>query len=252
MARKLIYKFPDHSGNRIEPAEWEEIFRLQHWYNSEFIWTSGKLALKMYAVFPLSPHPLYDEEELFKRIAERRTELRAEGKTEDHIVESLDRERLIIAKRGGYYDDCLASGFTHVAANEWNAYLVGDFLLKCSRIAPAASIELVDEGQFVKPGVVTLRNGHVFVPVVERHKTGYLEAMVEHRHVFSITDPAKYDRFPAYDSTVPGFNELDTDEQAQIVRDWRWLGFENDFDLNGDDVQGSNLNEKVDGFRLEK
>src|SRR3989442_10557590 len=34
------------------------------------------------------------------------------------IIAQLEADGLVIAKRGGYFDQCLASGFTRVAGNE--------------------------------------------------------------------------------------------------------------------------------------
>ena len=252
MARKLYYKIADDGKNSLSAEEWDEIIKLEHWYNSEFIWTAGKLAFKMYAVFPNFDHPFVSEDELWHHIITRRKELRNAKRTEQEIIQTLEYENLIIAKRGGYFDGCLASGFTRVAANEWNAYLVAEFLLRSSRIAKNALVTIIDEGEFVKPKVVNVQNGRVMVPLRDASKNGYFEAMIANRHVFSVVDSAKYDKYPAFKTTISDFNELDIDERRTIVNDWHWLGFENDFDLNGDDIQGYDLNKKVDEFFLRK
>ena len=51
---------------------------------------------------------------------------------------------------------------------------------------------------------------------------------------------------------VAGFNELKTEEQVKIVKEWNWLGFDGNYDRHGDDVQGFNLNEKVRSFSTEE
>jgi hypothetical protein len=248
MARKLYYKIADDSKNSLSAEEYDEIIKLEHWYNSEFMWTAGKLAFKMYAVFPNFDHPYVGEDELWQHIVARRKELRGANRTEQEIVKTLEYENLIIAKKGGYFDGCLASGFTRVAANEWNAYLVCEFLLRVSRIAKNATITVIDEGEFIKPKQVQLRGGHVILELRDPSKTAFYESMISHRHVFSIVDSAKYDKYPSFKTTISDFNKLDMDERRSIVNDWHWLGFENDFDLHGDDVQGYDLNKKVLSF----
>ncbi|MFI5253641.1 MAG: hypothetical protein ACHQQQ_14565 [Bacteroidota bacterium] len=250
MARKLYYKINQDGRNAIAADEWEEIIKLEHWYNSEFMWTAGKLAFKMYAVFPNFDHPFVNEDELWNHIITRRKELREAKHSEDEIIKTLEYENLIIAKKGGYFDGCLASGFTRVAANEWNAYLVCEFLLHASRILKNAAITVIDEGEFIKPKFVLLRSGRVLLQLVDTSKTSFYETMIANKHVFSVVDSAKYDKYPTFKTTISDFNELDINERRSIVNDWHWLGFENDFDLNGDDIQGYDLNKKVEEFTI--
>ncbi|HLX13168.1 MAG TPA: hypothetical protein VKS81_10185 [Bacteroidota bacterium] len=250
MARKLYYKILDNGGNKILPDQWEEVLRLEHWYNSEFLWTAGKLAFKQYAVFPNFDHFFINEDELWKKIVERKNELRGRGYNEEEIVNFLESENLIIAKKGGYFDGCLASGFTGVAANEWNAYLVCEFLLRCSRIVDTASIMVEDEGNFIKTKRAQFIRGAVVLESPDARNAALYSAMIEHRHVFSIVDPEKYDQFPSFQSTISDFNALELDEQRLILKDWNWLGFDNNFDRDGDDVRGTDLNKKVKSFRI--
>ena len=250
MARKLYYTVDDDGRNKLSDAQWEDILRLQHWYNSEFIWTAGRLAFKMFAVFPNIDYVVDNEEELWRRILNRKRELRRAGVTENEIILQLEADGMVIAKKGGYFDHCLASGFTRVAANEFDAYLVCEFLLKASCIARDISITVQDEGEFIKPKQVTFRNGGVALPLHDGAKRATYEMMVGNRHVFAIVDAAKYDRFPSYQTTVADFNNLPADEQSVILRDWNWLGFENNYDINGDDIQGFDLNRKVSKFEI--
>ena len=251
MARKLYYKVPENTLNQLSEGEWEEVQRLQHWYNSEFMWTAGKLNFRNSVIFPNVD--LNDEEGtlLWVRIRERKQQLCALGLPEPEVIRVLKDEGLIIVKKGGYYDGCLASGFTRVAANEWNAYLVCDFLLKVSRIATRATIEVFDEGAFIKSKAVKISNGSVTVVLTDERRRPYLEAMIEHQHVFAVVDPSKYDQFPVLKSTVANFNDLERSEQNGILKNWNWLGFEGNFDINGDDVRGLDLNKKVSGFYLD-
>jgi hypothetical protein len=250
MARKLYYTVADDGRNNLSESQWEEILRLQHWYNSEFIWTAGRLAFKMFAVFPNIDSGFNNEEDLWQNILERKKELRRAGVSENQIILQLEMEGLVIAKKGGYFDQCLASGFTRVAANEFNAYLVSEFLLKASCIAGEISIALQDEGEFVKPKRVIFRNGRVLLPLRDNARRSVYDMMVGNRHVFAIVDAAKYDRFPTYQTTIADFNSLPADEQHGILKDWNWLGFENNYDINGDDIQGFDLNKKVKSFEI--
>jgi hypothetical protein len=251
VARKLYYKILNDGTNHVTDGEWEEILRLQNWYNSEFSWSAGRIAFKMYAVFPNVEAQIISREELRTVVLKRMAELKLQGLTENQIILQLEREGLVTAKQGGYFDDCVASGFTRVAGNEFNAYLVCDFLVKASRIAAHAVITLYDEGEFVKPKNVKIADGAVILTLTEQARKQSYELMIENRHVFAVVDSAKYDGFPRFQSTVSDFNDLPFDERQEIIRDWNWLGFENNFDINGDDIQGFDLNRKVNGFRLE-
>jgi hypothetical protein len=250
MARKLYYKVVDNGRNAIGEEEWESILRLQHWNNSEFQWTAGRLGLKMFAVFPNPDAEEGSRNSLLVRITLRRTELRAEGLSENAIIEKLAAEGLIMAQKGGYFDNCIASGFTRVASNEFNAYLVCEFLLKASLIAPGAAFDVYDEGEFVKSKQVLIRKGAVELKIRDTSRAVYYKTLVEHRHVFAVVDPAKYDNLPGYQSMVSGFNEMPEDERLSILKDWNWLGFDDNFDLHGDDVQGFDLNRKVSSFSI--
>ncbi len=251
MARKLYYKVVDDGENKISNAEWDGILRLQHWYNSEFVWTAGRLAFKMYAVFPNIQPDAEDSDERWQKIVQRRLELESEGLSENETIQRLEAEGLVIAQRGGYFDRCIASGFTRVAGNEFNAYLVSEFLLKASLIAPHAAISAYDEGAFIKPKNVIFRAGTVSLQLRDPSRRAFYEGMVRNRHVFAVVDAAKYDHFPRFQTTIVDFNALSIDEKLSILKDWNWLGFENNFDINGDDIQGFDLNKKVVRFELQ-
>ncbi|HUL44781.1 MAG TPA: hypothetical protein VLY03_10520 [Bacteroidota bacterium] len=250
MARKLYYKILRCGQSDIPDRLWEDILRLQHWYNSEFIWTAGRLALKMFAVFPNTERKGSSTEDITALIAARQRELEAGGKSHNEIIRTLHAEGLIIAVPGGYFDDCLASGFTRTAGNEFNAYLVSEFLLKVTRLLPEITLDIVDEGEFIKPHHILLSNGNVVVPADERDRLWYYEAIVKNRHVFSVVDSAKYDNIPRFRVTVPDFGELSPEERMEVLRDRSWLGFENNYDINGDDIQGYDLNKQVGRFSL--
>jgi hypothetical protein len=251
MARKIYYKILDDGNNTVTNSEWDEITKLQHWYNSEFIWTAGKINFKMFAVFPNVEEKHGDEEKLWQTIVERRAILRKEGLSENEIVRQLESENLIIVKKGGYFDNCLASGFTRVAGNELNAYLVCEFLIKASRIAPRATFTVRDEGKFIKPERIIIRNNQLTLIVESLSKESFYQTMVKNKRVFSVVDPMKYDNYPLYQPTVENFNNMKNEEQQNVLNDWNWLGFENNFDINGDDIQGYDLNKKVSSFDVE-
>lgn len=251
MGRRLYYKIEENPSNQISDEVWEGIVRLQKWYNSEFIWTCGRLALKMYSVFPNWEKFYSSDESIWKTIKRRIGELKQSEFSENEIVKQLEEEGLVIVKRGGYSDNCLASGFTKVAGNEFNAYLVCEFLLKSSMIAKGVEIIVRDEGEFVKCKEVKFKSGTVKVPVKAISKLEKLKELVESGRVFSIVNPQKYDHHPEFRTTVAEFNEMNENEKRNLLHDWNWLGFGSNYDLNGDDIQGYNLNSKVRSIEIE-
>jgi hypothetical protein len=205
----------------------------------------------MYAVFPNEADIGRTREEISRIVRRRMEEGKAAGLPENTLLQRLCDEGFVTLKKGGYFDGCIASGFTRVAGNEFNAYLTCEFLLKASRIASQARIHLLDEGSFLKSREATIQAGDVILSARGAGEREVLEAMIENRHVFSIVDPAKYDRYPRLAHTVEDFNGLPEEDREGIVQDWKWLGFESNFDRNGDDVQGFDLNRKVGVFRIE-
>jgi hypothetical protein len=250
VGRKLYYYAEDHPSNRITDEEWEDICRLQRWYNSEFVWTAGRLAFKTYAVFPNWEYLAIDRNSYWAAVKQRSQELRTKPMRENEVIRTLEKERLIIVKKGGYRDGSLASGFTKVASNEFNAYLVCDFLLKVSTIARNCDFRIRDEGRFIKCREVSVRAGKVRARVREGGGYGRVRELVENRRLFSIVDPRKYDNYPNFKSTVPGFAEMEPAKRQSVLRDWNWLGFSGGYDLDGDDLTGYDLNQKVLAFEI--
>jgi hypothetical protein len=242
MARKIFYRVADDGKNFISSEEWDAIRRLQHWYNSEFFWSGGKLNFRRYVVFPN-----YDSVgNKISRIRDEFLKLEQVGYSEEEIINKLEADGLIIVKHGGYEDGVIASGVTRVANNEFNAYLVLDFLLKVSRIAPTAVLEIYDEGNFVKTHGIRLENGDGTVEqkFIDEET---LSNVRNTRRVFAIVNPEKYNGHSEFSNYVSDFNELCPDERAKIVEDWNWLGYESktDFDFDGDDFFGFDLNQKL-------
>ncbi len=242
MARRIFYRIRDDGRNFISGEEWDSIRSLQHWYNSEFFWTGGKLSLRRFIVFPDYETKGMD----MKQVRARFAELERAGYSDEEIVRELESKRMIIVKRGGYEDGMLASGFTRVADNEFNAFLVLDFLLKVSRITRTAVLDVYDEGDFVKTHSVEIANGDVSVGEKLVDRRLYQEAKNSHR-IFAIVNPDKYDGHQEFSNRVNEFNELLPFERAKVLEDWNWLGYESraDFDFNGDDFFGFDLNRKV-------
>ncbi len=242
MARRVNYRIHDDGKNFISTEEWDAIKSLQNWYNSEFFWTGGKISLRRFIVFPNFESVGRDLNIVRRQFGE----LEKAGYSDEEIIRELEARNLVIVKRGGYEDGMLASGFTRVADNEFNAFLVLDFLLKVSRIARTATLEVFDEGDFVKTHAADLANGDVIVKEGTVSRDLYAEAK-ESRRVFSIVNPDKYDRHPEFTNRVNEFNELLPVERARVLEDWNWLGYESkaDFDFNGDDFFGFDLNRKV-------
>jgi hypothetical protein len=250
VGRRIIYRIEDRYGNQFTEGEWKEVERLQHWYNSEFSWSTGRLAFKRYALFPNAEDFAGLQMSVWDIIAERHQSLRTKGLTEPEIIAQMEKERLVVVKWGGYYDECLASGFTRVADNEWNAFLACDFLLKASTILTGCSILVSDEGKFIKSGSVSIRNASVIVPRGSGDSGTDLQELCRLRRVFSVVDADKYARHPAFRNMIPEFNKLQATERKKLVRNWNWLGYDGNYDENGDDMKGFDLNLKVRSFEL--
>jgi hypothetical protein len=250
VSRRIIYRIYEAGGNTISESEWGEIDRLQHWYNSEFSWSTGRLAIKRFVLFPNAEDFQNIDMPIWEVIGQRHASLRAEGLAEPEIVSQMERDRLVIVKWGGYYDNCLASGFTRVADNEWNAYLVCDFLLKASTLCPNASINAVDEGRFIKTGMIDFRNGVAEVPAGSLAPGMDSENLCASKKVFSVVDSDKYNRHPTFRNMIPEFNKLKTSERNKLVKNWNWLGYDGNYEVDGDDISGVDLNQKVRSFKL--
>jgi len=250
VGRRIIYRIEDRRSNRFTDEQWDEVERLQHWYNSEFSWSTGRLALKRYVVFPNTEDFGNREIPVWDLIAKRHRLLLADGLTEREIVSLMERDKLIIVKWGGYYDNSLASGFTRVADNEWNAYLVCDFLLKASTLIPNATISLADEGKFIKTRLLELRNAAAALPGDVYCSFNQAEELRRTGRVFSVVDAEKYKRHPSFGNIIPEFSKLKASERKELVRNWNWLGYEGNFEVDGDDKKGFDLNAKVRSFEL--
>jgi hypothetical protein len=181
-------------------------------------------------------------------IEERKRRLKALGKTEEETIRQLERDRLVFVKWGGYYDDCLASGFTRVAGNEWNAFLVCDFLLKVSTLLPHVIVEIMDEGRFVRTKRLWLRDGVALLQRRAAEGSETLGDLVKRKKFFAIVDPGKYDRHPAFKNFIPNFNELKEEDRQTLLRDWNWLGYGNRYEVEGNATDGVDLNRKLRGF----
>ena len=251
MGRRIVYRIEDRAENRFTEGEWGEVERLQHWYNSEFSWSTGRIALKRYILFPNAGDFENVDTPFAEVIGQRRASLRAQGLSEPEIILQLEKDKLLVVKWGGYSDNCLASGFTRVADNEWNAFLVCDFLLKASTLCPTAGIHVADEGKFVKGGSAIFRNGTVVVKKSSSREAVNVDELCATRRVFSVVDAEKYGRHPAFRNLIPEFGKLKMSERKKLVRNWNWLGYEGNFDANGDDLTGFDLNAKVRSFIVE-
>ncbi len=242
MARRIKYRVPDNRENFISTDEWEAIRSLQRWYNSEFFWTGGTLNFRRFLIFPN-----YDRVGSDSSIIRRRyDEMGKAGYSEEEIVNELEAKELIIVKRGGYEDGVIASGFTRVADNEFNAFLVLDFLIKVSRIACTATIDVYDEGDFVKPHRIRLAAGGGILKESDV-PSDILDELRATRRIFAVVNPDKYDGHPEFSNSVSEFSELMPEERAKVLANWNWLGYESkaSFDFNGDDFYGFDLNLKL-------
>ncbi len=246
MGRRLIYKIEEKLENSFSEEQWEEVLRLQHWYNSEFTWSVGKLAFKRYVLFPNTEEFSNLNLSVWEIIGQRHDQLRKSGLSEQEAIVQLEADRLVLVKWGGYFDGCLASGFTRVADNEWNAFLVCDFLLKASTLCPTATIKVMDEGRFIKSGSVSFRNGYALLGGQNRESVHDGDGRW---HIFSIVNPEKYDKHPGLKNVIPDFNTMESKDRLALVRNWNWLGYGNGYDVDGDDTSGFDLHTKLSGVQ---
>lgn len=108
----------------------------------------------------------------------------------------------------------------------------------------------IDQGNFIKTKRIKIQDGIIRVAWDEKHKQ-HSEQAVRNGRIFSIVNPQKYDDFPKFRTLVTDFNNLDEEEKLEILKDWNWHGFGENYDINGDDIQGYDLNAKVTKFELE-
>lgn len=249
MARRILYSVEGGDGAILQEEDWDGVMRLQRWYNAEFFWTTGKLALKRYAVFPCSDD-FADLSMPFAEVLARRQEtLRRRGLSDLEVVHQLERDGLVSVRWGGYAEGSLASGFTRVANNEWNAYLVCDFLLKVSRMVPYVSIRVTDEGRFIRHRPVLFRAGDVVAEVDSLEEAESVLPAVLTRRIFAVVDPKRFERHPVFRNQIARFNSLDPDERAELVQNWNWLGFE-EGPAQAPTGEAWNLNDKVGAMRI--
>ncbi len=246
MPRALRYYVEDNGENEISNEEWKQIAATQHWYNSEFFWSCDKIGFKRYILFPNYDH-LPDMPYRTARFHFRKRLLARKIEVGDWVtaVESLVEEGLFSVRWGGTRDHSIASGITHVADNEYNAYLLAEFLLKCSTIVPFATFTLEDEGRFILPGRVLFRHGGVLVHREDLEAIGQNPSLPETLQVFSVVDPTKYDDHPAFTQSIEDFDELDEAELAESIGLTNGLGFGENYDTGYGDSNGLNLQERA-------
>jgi hypothetical protein len=162
-------------------------------------------------------------------------------------VAQLEVDHLVFVKWGGYYDNCLASGFTRVADNEWNALLVCDFLLKVSTLIPHVVVSIHDEGRFVRTKRLWLRDGVAMLQRKPSELPPQMGELVKRKQFFSIVNPDRYDRHPSLRNSIPNFKDLDDADRRALLKDWNWLGFGNKYETV-ERSGGVDLNQKLRGF----
>jgi hypothetical protein len=241
MPRALRYYIPENADSRISNQEWRGIARLQHWYNSEFIWTCDRIALKRFIVFPnydrLPDMPYRTAKYHFrKRFLAKKIELQ----DEIAAVRAMEEEGLYSVRWGGVRDNSIASGITRVADNEFNAYLTCEFLLKCSTIAREATFNVEDEGRFILPGRAMFRDGAVLIFADDLYPEG-AEIHLDVPQVFSVVNPSKYDEHPRFQQNVEDFNDLDDENLHAATHEFGVLGFAPNYDSAWGDSEGLNL-----------
>lgn len=250
MARRLHCYVAGDQEHMVTDGEWEKIRKLQHWYSSEFIWTAGKPALKMFAVFPNLDHPLADENLLMEYISNRWNTLSRTGLTENEILRKMRDEKLILLKEGGYHDGCLISGSVRVANNEWNAYLFTEFILKASLLASSVTFELHDEGEFIRWRPVYFKNGVVSLRARSQQQYTRVRQIVEENSLFALINSREYDNHPNYRTLVTGFRKMEKEERRDMLKNWNWHGYNSVLQHSDNDIAVFDLNHKVKEIQL--
>jgi hypothetical protein len=245
MPRALRYYIDDNPDNTITDAEWKEIARLQHWYNSEFIWSCDRIGLKRYILFPnydrIPDMPYHTAKYHFrKRLLAKKIELQ----DEIGAVRAMVEEGLFTVRWGGVRDNAIASGISHVADNEFNAYLLCEFLLKCSTIAIGASFEIEDEGRFILTRRAIFRNGEVLVhqeDIANRDE----EIPLDMPQIFSVVNPEKYNDHPPFSQIIEDFDDIDETTIQETAHKFGAFGFAQNYETAWGDAGGLNLQQRA-------
>jgi hypothetical protein len=242
--RALRYHIADTPDNQVANDEWAQIARLQHWYNSEFIWSCDRIGLKRYILFPnyesLPDMPYHTAKyHVRKRLLAKKIELQ----DEIAAVQAMVAEGLFHVRWGGVRDESIASGITHVADNEYNAYLVCEFLLKCSTIARGATLHVEDEGRFILSRHAAFRDGEIFLNKSDLYPDGNVPLDVP--QAFSVVNASKYDEHPFFSQSLDDFGDLDDDAIAESVSKYGVLGFAANYETAWGDTEGLNLQQRA-------
>ncbi len=150
---------------------------------------------------------------------------------------------------GGVRDDSIASGITHIADNEFNAYLLCEFLLKCSTIATEASFVVEDEGHFVLTGRAAFRIGELLIRREDLRADADRDTL-DIPQAFSVVNPAKYDDHPRFSQNIEDFDDHDETMMTASARDYGALGFATNYETAWGDNEGLNLQQRVRKVQL--
>lgn len=246
MPRALRYYVEKTDDNAISNDEWTQIAATQHWYNSEFFWSCDRIDFKRYILFPNYEHL----PEMPYRVARFHFRKRLLAKKRElgnwvSAVAALEYEGLFSVRWGGTRDDSIASGITHVADNEFNAYLLCEFLLKCSTVATGATFVVEDEGRFVLPGRASFRSGRILVNRSDFEAADIRTIDGEIPQIFAAVDPEKYDDHPTFTQRIEDHEELDDAELAAAIGQTNGLGFGENYDTQWGDDEGISLQDRA-------
>lgn len=245
MPRALRYYIDETADNTVESTVWREIAQLQHWYNSEFLWSCDRVGLKRYILFPnydtIPDMPYHTAKYHFrKRLLAKKIELQDEVAA----VRAMEAEGLFTVRWGGVRDNSIASGITHVADNEFNAYLLCEFLLKCSTLATGATFVVEDEGRFILCGRVMFRAGEILVRRDDLYPDS-ADVSLDIPQLFSVVNPTRFDDHPSFSQNLEDVDDLD--EAARIDSTGRFgaLGFASNYETAWGDGEGLNLQQRA-------
>lgn len=187
MGRAIHYWVNRGIESPLTDEEWGRIEQLQGWYNRTFTWTAEDLALERVSFFPRWKNQYPDSQLPADNLDEAWTFVLKEL-DQGVSLKELEQRKLVVLQEGGYRGSgCLASGYTTVYGNEWNAFLVLKFLIETSLLATGLTLEVKDEGPFIRADRILLQNGKV-TPRWEGSMAGSLKG----GRVFSVVDPERY------------------------------------------------------------
>ena len=167
MGRTLHYEISYDDAQKMKDSDWNAIHALAEQYQRNHEWSCESVDLDPYSYYPrwrkwFSDSQLPDNEKAWGFLNALYDKLRSEGKTHTQAVKVMLQRKLIALHRRPkgehwmtdadgtkHYADGSVSAFTKVRDNEYDALFVLRFVLDVSRLVPAVTVTIKDEGHFL-------------------------------------------------------------------------------------------------------